>query len=170
MRPAHSLGSLQRRSLEGIREQDVPEVGRFYSSTPCGRLFLCRPLCEGLPAAADDMRLSKQGMNVGEGQTHETARDVEAGGRILAALERTSVLTQPLLQRGSSHTEAPAAPDPAAHKAGEAAALTAKARDFSNAVVFGVINGIVGMSNSCTRLHVMSYTSHVLHVMCTRGS
>ena len=52
---------------------------------------------------------------------------------------------QPLLQRDPSPAGAIAVPDPAAQKADQAADLAAKAREFSDAVVFGVINGIVGI-------------------------
>jgi hypothetical protein len=103
----------------------------------------------------------KQSHVVGDGQPNEASPDVEFGQRTSAALARTSMSEQPLLQRHSSLTDAPAAAEPAAHKAGEAAALTAKARDFSNAVVFGVINGIVGMSSSYATLHVRSRAPHI---------
>ena len=70
---------------------------------------------------------------------------------------------QPLLQDAPSPADAHASPEEAAQKQDQAAALATKAREFTDAVVFGVINGIVGIP---TMISFATIIYKVLTVAC----
>ncbi len=77
---------------------------------------------------------------------------------------------QPLLQHAPSPADALASLETAAQKQDQATALATKAREFTDAVVFGIINGIVGiptMISFATIIYkVMLRASDMLSILC----
>ena len=138
MRAAPSLGSL-RRSLDHIIEQDPPEVRPLLCAVII-RKHRCCELALRWPV------IEVQGLSSADGQQRDISPDIEAGRARSSVRARNSMsAAQPLLQHAASPAHALSAPEPAAHKPEQAAALATKAREFSDAVVFGIINGIVGI-------------------------
>ena len=71
---------------------------------------------------------------------------MEAGRARSSIRARVSMsAAQPLLQHAPITADAHAPPVSAVQKQDQAAALATKAREFTDAVVFGIINGIVGI-------------------------
>ncbi len=71
---------------------------------------------------------------------------MEAGRARSSARARISMsAAQPLLQHAPSPAGALAPSETDAQKQDQAAALASKAREFTDAIVFGIINGIVGI-------------------------